>query len=60
MINLTVNGEAHRWDGDPSLPLLWFLRDELGLTGALQRLAAGTEPRHWLPFAVKTQSMNRP
>jgi isoquinoline 1-oxidoreductase alpha subunit len=33
MINLTVNGEAHRWDGDPSLPLLWYLRDESGLTG---------------------------
>jgi isoquinoline 1-oxidoreductase alpha subunit len=33
MINLTVNGEAHRWDGDPSLPLLWYLRDESGLLG---------------------------
>jgi isoquinoline 1-oxidoreductase alpha subunit len=33
MINLTVNGEEHRWDGDPSLPLLWYLRDESGLLG---------------------------
>jgi isoquinoline 1-oxidoreductase subunit alpha len=33
MINLTVNGETHRWDGDPSLPLLWYLRDESGLLG---------------------------
>ena len=33
MIKLTVNGEAHQWDGDPSLPLLWYLRDESGLTG---------------------------
>jgi isoquinoline 1-oxidoreductase alpha subunit len=33
MINLHVNGQAASWDGDPSLPLLWYLRDEMGLTG---------------------------
>jgi isoquinoline 1-oxidoreductase alpha subunit len=33
MIKLTVNGEAHSWDGDPTLPLLWYLRDESGLLG---------------------------
>jgi isoquinoline 1-oxidoreductase alpha subunit len=33
MIKLTVNGQAQSWDGDPSLPLLWYLRDEVGLTG---------------------------
>jgi isoquinoline 1-oxidoreductase alpha subunit len=33
MINLTVNGKEQSWDGDPSLPLLWYLRDEAGLTG---------------------------
>jgi len=33
MITLTVNGQRHRYDGDPDMPLLWFLRDELGLTG---------------------------
>jgi isoquinoline 1-oxidoreductase alpha subunit len=33
MITLTVNGKEHSWDGDPSLPLLWYLRDEVGLTG---------------------------
>jgi isoquinoline 1-oxidoreductase subunit alpha len=33
MIKLTVNGQEHSWDGDPSLPLLWYLRDEVGLTG---------------------------
>ncbi|HYZ24804.1 MAG TPA: (2Fe-2S)-binding protein [Rhodopila sp.] len=33
MIKLTVNGQEHTWDGDPSLPLLWYLRDEVGLTG---------------------------
>ena len=33
MITLKVNGQDRTWDGDPSLPLLWFLRDEAGLTG---------------------------
>jgi isoquinoline 1-oxidoreductase subunit alpha len=33
MIKLTVNGQQQSWDGDPSLPLLWYLRDEVGLTG---------------------------
>jgi isoquinoline 1-oxidoreductase subunit alpha len=33
MIKLTVNGTAVAYDGDPSMPLLWFLRDVKGLTG---------------------------
>jgi isoquinoline 1-oxidoreductase subunit alpha len=33
MITLHVNGQAYTYDGDPSVPLLWVLRDELGLTG---------------------------
>ena len=33
MIRLTVNGREHRVDVDPQMPLLWVLRDELGLTG---------------------------
>jgi isoquinoline 1-oxidoreductase alpha subunit len=33
MIKLTVNGQPQSWSGDPSLPLLWYLRDEEGLTG---------------------------
>jgi isoquinoline 1-oxidoreductase alpha subunit len=33
MITLRVNGEAHSFDGDPSMPVLWYLRDVLGLTG---------------------------
>ena len=33
MISLTVNGTRRTFDGDPSMPLLWFLRDELTLTG---------------------------
>jgi isoquinoline 1-oxidoreductase subunit alpha len=33
MISLTVNGTRRTFDGDPTMPLLWFLRDEIGLTG---------------------------
>jgi isoquinoline 1-oxidoreductase subunit alpha len=33
MVTFTVNGVEHRFDGDPDMPLLWFLRDEAGLTG---------------------------
>jgi len=33
MISLRVNGKERRYDGDPAMPLLWYLRDELGLTG---------------------------
>ncbi len=33
MATLVVNGVERRFDGDPDMPLLWFLRDELGLTG---------------------------
>ena len=33
MTTLQINGKDHTWDGDPSMPLLWFLRDIAGLTG---------------------------
>jgi len=33
MITLTVNGEARSFDGEGDMPLLWFLRDDLALTG---------------------------
>ena len=32
-ITLTVNGEVHALDVEPGTPLLWVLRDTLGLTG---------------------------
>ena len=31
--DLTVNGQPHSIDADPSTPLLWVLRDHLGMTG---------------------------
>jgi len=33
MIQLKVNGVSRSFDGDPNMPLLWYLRDILGLTG---------------------------
>jgi|SRR5271166_4193761 len=33
MVTLTVNGVRHRLDIEPETPLLWVVRDELGLTG---------------------------
>jgi isoquinoline 1-oxidoreductase alpha subunit len=33
MIHFRVNGVERGFDGDPEMPLLWYLRDILGLTG---------------------------
>ena len=33
MITLKVNGKAHQVDAEPDTPLLWVLRDTIGLTG---------------------------
>jgi isoquinoline 1-oxidoreductase alpha subunit len=32
-VKIRVNGTTHDFQGDPQMPLLWYLRDELGLTG---------------------------
>ena len=34
MITLKINGQARQFDGDPEMPLLWYLRDIAGLTGS--------------------------
>ena len=34
MVNVQINGQERTFGGDPAMPLLWFLRDELGLTGS--------------------------
>jgi isoquinoline 1-oxidoreductase alpha subunit len=33
MVELKVNGVSRKFDGDPEMPLLWYLRDLLELTG---------------------------
>ena len=34
MVVLKVNGVRRQFNGDPDMPLLWYLRDEIGLTGS--------------------------
>jgi isoquinoline 1-oxidoreductase alpha subunit len=41
MPTITVNGEKRTFSGDPNMPLLWFLRDEVGLTGTKFGCGAG-------------------
>jgi isoquinoline 1-oxidoreductase subunit alpha len=41
MIELVVNQTRRRFDGDPATPLLWYLRDELGLMGTRFGCGAG-------------------
>jgi aerobic-type carbon monoxide dehydrogenase small subunit (CoxS/CutS family) len=41
MVKLTVNGKAHTYDSDPDMPLLWYLRDDLRLTGTRFGCGAG-------------------
>jgi len=33
MVRLTINGKAHNVDVDPNTPLLWVIREQVGLTG---------------------------
>jgi isoquinoline 1-oxidoreductase alpha subunit len=39
MVKLKVNGIDRSFNGDPDMPLLWYLRDILGLTGTKPPLA---------------------
>ena len=34
MISMKINGISRQFHGDPNMPLLWYVRDELGLTGS--------------------------
>ena len=33
MVALTINGQSHTIDVDPTTPLLWVIREQVGLTG---------------------------
>lgn len=33
-ISLRINGREHRFEGDPEMPLLWYLRDHARLLGS--------------------------
>ena len=41
MVSVRVNGTSRSFDGDDDMPLLWYLRDELRLTGTRFGCGAG-------------------
>jgi isoquinoline 1-oxidoreductase subunit alpha len=41
VFTITVNSQAHTIDADPQTPLLWVLRDTLGLTGTKYSCGVG-------------------
>ena len=41
MVSVTVNGKMRSYDGDPDMPLLWYVRDDLRLTGTRFGCGAG-------------------
>ncbi|MBB4632074.1 (2Fe-2S)-binding protein [Sphingosinicella soli] len=40
-MQLIINGKKHTYDGDPEMPLLWYVRDLQGLTGTKFGCGAG-------------------
>ena len=40
-MKIKVNGKWHNYEGDTTTPLLWFLRDEINLTGTKYSCGAG-------------------
>ena len=42
MTRVTINGAEHEVSADPEMPLLWVLRDMLGLTGTKYGCGIGT------------------
>lgn len=41
MPSIKINGETREFSGDPDMPLLWFIRDDLNLTGTKFGCGAG-------------------
>lgn len=41
MVGFKVNGDERQFDGDAEMPLLWYLRDSLGMTGTKFGCGAG-------------------
>jgi aerobic-type carbon monoxide dehydrogenase small subunit (CoxS/CutS family) len=41
MPTLIVNGSERRYDGNPDMPLLWYLRDEDQVEKVLLRVTSG-------------------
>jgi isoquinoline 1-oxidoreductase len=50
-VSLTVNGNRHQIDASPETPLLYVLRNDLGLNGANMAVGqgnAGPAPCNWM------------
>ena len=41
MVTFSVNGETRSFEGDTAMPVLWYVRDELGLTGTKYGCGSG-------------------
>lgn len=60
MVTLNVNGQRQSFDGDEEMPLLWYLRDDLGMTGTkfgYGIAACGACTVHWDGAAVRSCSI---
>ena len=44
MVQIRINGQTIETDAEPGTPLLWVLRDEIGLTGTTFGCGAGAGP----------------
>jgi hypothetical protein len=45
MVSLRINNEVKNVDAPPDMPLLWVLRDILGLTGTIRMLRINEAPQ---------------
>ncbi len=44
MINLTINGKSHSVDVEPDTPLLWVIRDNIGMMGTARPKPSRSRP----------------
>src|ERR1051325_10669166 len=58
MIKFTINGRAAAVDADPDTPLLWIIRDHLGLTG-VRRLHGACGRRRGAILLVSAERSGR-
>lgn len=57
MVAFTLNGEPQTFDGDPETPLLWYLRDIVGMTGTkfgCGEALCGACTVHWDGMAIRS------
>ena len=58
-ISLTVNGTTHQVEVPAEMPLLWVIRDVIGLTGACDGACNSSERRAGFRATPPTQSSTR-